>query len=259
MIKYYEHPYLLASSFNNFQKDFYKKYIINKTGGSKEVGNDKHKYHFDTFENRNGFFLGYKPHCVDVFIDEDHKEAIINNFSYFTNCSISGNFPRKDGTRHLMETTIRLIKENYKNVKTIKLVDNSTINCGINKFPLYAYMILFYGETYYMKYGFLPENKSCDLSIIIAKIKEKTIKLENIIEFTENNSFPKKKNEDFIKVCKKIIRKNNKLQHFLEEIKFIKSLGKKGCNYFFSFIQYIYALFFPSFNFFQETYIKSNL
>jgi hypothetical protein len=244
MIKYYEHPYLLASSFNDFQKDFYKKYIIN------QIGNDKHKYHFDTFENRNGFFLGYKPHCVDIFIDEDRKEAIINNFSYFTN------FTRKDGTRHLMETTIRLIKENYKNVNVIKLVDNSTINCGINKFPFYTYMILFYGQTYYMKYGFLPENKSRDLSIVVSKIKEKTIKIENIIEFTENNSFPKEKNEDFIKVCKKIIRKNNKLQHFLEEIKFIKSLGKNGCNYFFSFIQYIYALFFPSFNFFQETYIK---
>ena len=71
MIKYYEHPYLLASSFNNFTKDFYKKYIVN------QIGNDKHKYHFDTFENRNGFFLGYKPHCVDVFIDEDCKEDIM--------------------------------------------------------------------------------------------------------------------------------------------------------------------------------------
>ena len=28
MIKYYEHPYLLASSLNNFQKDFYKKIEI---------------------------------------------------------------------------------------------------------------------------------------------------------------------------------------------------------------------------------------
>jgi len=56
MIKYYEHPYLLASSFNNFQKDYYKKYIINQFGCSKEVGNNKYKYDFDTFENRNGFF-----------------------------------------------------------------------------------------------------------------------------------------------------------------------------------------------------------
>lgn len=67
MIKYYEHPYLLASSFNNFTKDFYKKYIVN------QIGNNKYKYHFDTFENRNGFFLEYKPQCVDVFIDEDHN------------------------------------------------------------------------------------------------------------------------------------------------------------------------------------------
>ena len=41
MINYYEHPYLLASSFNNLQKDFYKKYIINQFGGSKEVGNNE--------------------------------------------------------------------------------------------------------------------------------------------------------------------------------------------------------------------------
>ena len=87
MIQYYQHPYFLASS-----KDFYKKYIVNQSGGL------KFKYHFDKFENRNGFFLGYRPHCVDVFIDEEHQEAIINNFSYFTNCSISGNFHRKDGT-----------------------------------------------------------------------------------------------------------------------------------------------------------------
>jgi hypothetical protein len=250
MIKYYEHPYLLASSI----KDFYKKYIVNQIGGAENIGNNKFKYHYATFENRNGFFLGYKPHCVDVFIDEERQEVIINNFSYFTNCSISGNFPKKDGTKHLMEITIKTIKERYKNVKVIKLVDNSTINCGIHKFSLYIYMILFYGETYYMKYGFLPENKSYNLSVINTKINEKTIKIENIIEFTNNNLFPKEKNNNFIKVCKKIIKKNNKLKYFLEEIKFIKNLSKKSCNYFFSFIEYIYTIFFPSFNFFQESY-----
>jgi hypothetical protein len=94
------------------------------------------------------------------------------------------------------------------------------------------------------------------LVLLVLLVDDATLLIFCEVEFTENNSFPKEKNEDFIKVCKKIIRKNNKLQHFLEEIKFIKSLGKKGCNYFFSFIQYIYALFFSGFNFFQETYIK---
>ena len=281
MIPYYQHPYLLASSLNNFKIDFYKKYIINQNGGVREIGNNKYKYHFDTFEDRNGFFLGNRPHCVDVFIDEEHQEAIINNFSYFTNCSvgkifdfptqeikpsfslreklgficsISGNFPRKDGTKHLMETTIKIIKKKYKNVKVIKLTDNSTINCGIHKFPLYIYMILYYGETYYMKYGFLPENKSRNLELINTRINEKTIKLDNIIEFTKNGIFPDETNKDFIKLSKKIIKKNNKLKYFLEEIKFIKDKGKKGCNYFFSLLDYIYTIFFPGFNFFQESY-----
>jgi hypothetical protein len=265
MIQYYQHPYFLASS-----KDFYKKYIVNQSGGF------KFKYYFDTFENRNGFFLGYRPHCVDVFIDEEHQEAIINNFSYFTNCSVGkSNFPRKDGTdknsksflsleskwhrhfdstKHLMETTIKIIKEKYKNIKVIKLTDNSTINCGINKFPLYIYMILYYGETYYMKYGFLPENKSRNLEIINTRINDKIIKLENIIEFTKNNLFSEETNKDFIKLCKKIIKKDNKLKYFLEEIKFIKDKGKKNCNYFFSFLEYIYTIFFPGFNFLQESY-----
>ena len=95
-------------------------------------------------------------------------------------------------------------------------------------------MILYYGETYYMKYGFLPENKSRNLEIINIRINEKTIKLENIIEFTKNNLFPEETNKDFIKLCKKIVKKNNKLKYFLEEIKFIKDKGKKNCNYFFS-------------------------
>ena len=88
-------------------------------------------------------------------------------------------------------------------------------------------MILYYGETYYMKYGFLPEHKANMLEIINSKIFEKTIKLDNIIEFTKNGIFPDETNKDFIKLSKKIIKKNNKLKYFLEEIKFIKDKGKK--------------------------------
>ena len=41
---------------------------------------------------------------------------------------------------------------------------------------------------------------------------DKIIKLENIIEFTKNNLFPEETNKDFIKLCKKIIKKDNKLK-----------------------------------------------
>ena len=88
----------------------------------------------------------------------------------------------------------------------------------------------------------------------VSKNGVEIIKLENIIEFTKNNLFPEETNKDFIKLCKKIIKKDNKLKYFLEEIKFIKDKGKKSCNYFFSFLEYIYTIFFPGFNFFQESY-----
>jgi len=227
MIHYYQHPYLLASSF------FYKKYIINQTEKTT-------KYDFDNL--KNGFFLGCLLNCVHVFIDEDHQEAILTNFTYFTSSSIYKKNPIK--------IAIKIIKEKYKNIKIIKLTDKTTIN----KYPLYIYMILYYGETYYMKYGFLPEHKANMLEIINTRINEKTIKLDNIIEFTKNGIFPDETNKDFIKLSKKIIKKNNKLKYFLEEIKFIKDKGKKGCNYFFSLLDYIYTIFFPGFNFFQESY-----
>jgi hypothetical protein len=55
-----------------------------------------------------------------------------------------------------------------------------------------------------MKYGFLPENKNRNLEFINTKINKKTIKLDNIIEFTKNGIFPEETNKDFIKLSKKI-------------------------------------------------------
>lgn len=72
-------------------------------------------------------------------------------------------------------------------------------------------MILYYGETYYMKLGFLSEHKSNMLELKNSRIFEKTIKLENIIDFFGET------NKDCIELCEKIIRKNNKLKYFLEK------------------------------------------
>ena len=51
MITYYQHPYLLASTFDNLKIDFYKKYIISQSEKAK-------KYDFYNLENK--FFLGYR-------------------------------------------------------------------------------------------------------------------------------------------------------------------------------------------------------
>jgi len=234
MISYYQHPYLLASSLDNFAINFYKKYITNQT---EKVS----KYDFDNL--KNGFFIGCRPNCVHVFIDEDSQEAIINNFTYFINCSVEKSliFPTQFCSIYKtnpIKMAIKIIKKKYKNVKTIKLTDKTTIN----KYPLYIYMILYYGETYYMRFGFLPEHKSNMLELINSKIFEKTIKLENIIDFFGET------NKDCIELSEKIIRKNNKLKYFLEKIKIIKDEN------FFALLEYIYKKFFPGFNFFEESY-----
>jgi hypothetical protein len=228
MIHYYQHPYLLASLLDNFAIDFYKKYITNQT---EKVS----KYDFDNL--KNGFFIGCHPNCVHVIIDENRQEATLNNFTYFRNFSLYKNNPIK--------MAIKIIKKKYKNIKKIKLTDKTTINIGVNKYPLYIYMILYYGKTYYMKYGFLPENKADVLELINSKIFEKTIKLENIIDFFGE------KNKDLIELCEKIIHKNNKLKYFLEKIKIIKDE-----NFFalLELLEYIYKKFFPGFNFFEESY-----
>jgi hypothetical protein len=253
MISYYQHPYLLASLLDNFAIDFYKKYIVTPTQKNTN-------YDFDNL--KNGFFLGCRPNCIHVFIDEDRQEAIINNFTYFTNCSvekskifptqeIKPSFSRREKLgficsiykKNPIKMAIKIIKKKYKNVKVIKLTDKTTIN----KFPLYIYMILYYGETYYMKYGFLPEHKSKMLELINSNIFEKTIKLDNIIDFFGET------NKDCIELCEKIIRKNNKLKYFLEKIKFIKD------EIFFALLEYIYKIFFPGFNFFEESYYLTKI
>jgi len=256
MIKIYNHPYYLCSIFKNFSFDFYNKFLINKIGG-KIVGNDKLKYHFEKYKSNQGFFIGKNPHCVDVFID--NNEAIINNFSYFTNCSILGNFTRKNGTKHLMDVTLYLIKNYYKNIKIVKLSDTSFITCNNNKFQLFQYMILFYGITYYMKFGFIPENHN-KLININQKINNTFISIDDISYFIEyNNQLNIKniinKNKHFFTICNNILHnKSFKLRNFLDKIKFLKDLSKNYYTYFFNFVNYIYNKFFPEFNFYFDNY-----
>lgn len=252
-MRQWEHPYLLASAEINFGIDFYKKYIQNKKGGN-SVGNNKYEYHFDRLSNREGFFLGKTPHCVDVFIEEN--EAIINNFSYFTNCALGKNFPRKDGTRHMMNITLKIIKEDYPIVNLIKLSDNSMIHCGRHKFPMCNYLILMYGYGYYMQYGFVLQEGKNDIYKINKKIEKQIIKIEDINIFIENNDFSNERNDSFLELCKNILQEPLFLRYFLQEIRFIKDMGKKKCVYFFSFIQYIYYKWFSSYNFMHRKYIK---
>ena len=110
-----------------------------------------------------------------------------------------------------------------------------------------------------MKYGFIPVNKKEDIITINNKIDNKYITINNIKLFIENNSFSSKINNNFKKLCDYLFIESPKMKirPFLENIKFIKNNknSNNNCSYFFSFIQYIYNLFFSGYNFFQESYI----
>lgn len=251
----FNHPYFLASSKINFSTNFYKKYILSQKGG-KTIGNNNFTYHLEKLRDMEGFFLGKSPHCVDVFIDQN--EAIIHNFSYFDNCSIKKDFPRKIGTQHLMNTTLQYISKNYPDVKNIFLTDMTTIQCGHNKFPMCYYLLLMYGITYYTQYGFKLKYNKNDINLINKKILETKIDISTINDFINENNFSHKNNESFLELCKYLLDDVMDLRDFLKEIRFIKDDGKKNCNYFFTFIQFIYFRWFSGFNFFQKEYILNN-
>ena len=247
------HSYYRVDLQNNKKTKYYEKFIKNKIGGSNIVGS-KFKYHYEEHENRNGFFLGKSPHCVDVFV-ENENTILINNFSYFTNCSINQFFPRKNGTEDLMKTTLELIKNYYPNTKKVILTDTSTVNCGKDKFQLYQYMLLLHGITYYMRYGFIPENDFADIKNINKEIKNTIITKEIIYNFIENNNFRKNRNEDFRNVVDEIFNKKIRLRKLLEETKFIKDIGKGGCKYYFTFVNYVFNKYFWKYNFFMKSYV----
>ena len=77
--------------------DLNKDFDVDLTSAIKNIESDHDVWMFEEdFDNlKNGFFIGCRPNCVHVFIDEDRQEAILNNFTYFTNFTIYKKNPIK--------------------------------------------------------------------------------------------------------------------------------------------------------------------
>ena len=236
---YNQHPYYQCDIFNGRKRNYYQKYIKNQTGGYIK----KNGYDFEEFEG--GFFLGMSPHCVEVHFYKN--EANIESFLYHENCFKDIKINRNRRTDNLMKTTLKIINEkSTKNnpITIVKLTDNSMKVCGNEKYLLYKYYLLYHGKTYYMKYDFKPCNKSKEnqISKINNNILSKTININEIMYFIENNNFDDKINKNFYKLCFSVLGNNEmNLRDFLEEIK-IEYKGEKECQYFFSFISFLFDL-----------------
>lgn len=101
----------------------------------------------------------------------------------------------------------------YKNVKKIQLIDNSYLECGIDKIPLILLRTITHGKPYYTKYGFMPINHNK---------KNNNIYNENELLIYNNNYDNYKKNP--------MIKKRDLIQ-ILNYKKFNQKTDKEMFNY----------------------------
>ena len=96
----------------------------------------------------------YKCFKSQIF-DNDPKTVLLQSFGYNQICTTNKKMEGREGTRAMMLALIQYIKENHSSVNKITLSDESFIDCEGEKFNLYSYYMLKYGEPYYMKnFGF---------------------------------------------------------------------------------------------------------
>lgn len=226
----------IYKNYNNF-------YSIGKQFGgySIEYNNMKIKFEKAVDDNLTTVYLSSldkNNNCILILIYKDDKTAIIQGITSekcFKN-------PEFNNGKYLLTITIKFLKK-YKdkfNINRIELTDNSFINCnheGI-KIWLADLSLLQYGDTFYGRFGFIP-NKKIDYNNLNdnKKLLEKLLtKNINLKEFVNINY---ELNKNLLKILYLSYDEfKNKL--FIEWFNYIsKKLMKKNCEFFEYFISNI--------------------
>lgn len=71
--------------------------------------------------------------CATIGIIPKNPDANLSYFKYDKGCAMIGELTRGNGTIHILKTIVEFIKEKYKYVERINLIDSATIDCVINK------------------------------------------------------------------------------------------------------------------------------
>ena len=142
--------------------------------------------------------------CVTVIIDIENKVAVLHNMSYYENGAYEG-LKKPGGGSKLLRFTLNLIL-NYKdkyNINKILLKDNSFLYCNScsETIKLAQLRMITHGQTWYMKYGFMPYDSNLQKP---SKDLLRNIKLNNKL-------LDKMKVSDIniIDLCHKAIKKEN--------------------------------------------------
>lgn len=188
----YQHNDFLKKKFSTVSF-FIKVLTIQKGGFSIEYKDKKIKFDSMIDNDRINIFLtslkDSREHCIMIIIDKSEKIAYIESISNdkTNNCFDTPEFNKGFA---VMEMTIKMLKK-YKdklNIKVIQLKDNSFIYCN-NKIQIWLSSLSFlqYGDTFYGRFEFLPENKDniklyTRNQVILKQTKTSQINLNKIIE-----------------------------------------------------------------------------
>lgn len=130
----------------------------------------KTRYSSDKKPYEQVFLIGgTKKGCVSITVMDkgvrsdyyvyDTTRAILPYVEYSTNCSIDGPLHRGEGTRHMMQTLITIIKQCAPHVTRIALDDSSSYSCDGIAYDLKSYSLSMHAKTWYEKYfAAKPEN-----------------------------------------------------------------------------------------------------
>ncbi len=227
-IVYIDNNYLYNLFSGGMKNTYYNKGFYYKILKSKNKNNYSYK-----------FLIGKSPNCLEATLNYNPKTKITENTVHiqYMQSNIKCGIPNGNNFNYIQKlynsssilySFIQYVKDNYKNVKYITLIDEANYNCNelynMEKIPLSIYYFLKYMKLYYMKrYNFhiYDYNKN---------IENKNIKkFKKIVNLYKNEKKMNKSKIKYIinylkKRIMKIKNEDNYIKELLNEINIIKKL-----------------------------------
>ena len=213
-----------------------------QTGGEKEdiqIEYEGNTYLFTCFQDKTHLYYSLHQNennndydCIIIIIDTETDHCVIDGISYDDKCFTNKkmDIELKKG-RTLLKIALKFIdsiKKEY-GLKTIYLADNSFKNCGPNqndKIDLSIMTTLLTGDTWYGRYGFLPEDADLitkyknNKKIVSEKRMRDVPNLKNMI--LEALDFHRKDQQNFkdnmMEIYEHGYKNNNRISSFLHYI-----------------------------------------
>lgn len=127
--------------------------------GAYKVSTTKYSFIMDVIYYNNVYTIKYgdatnrEGPCMDLTYDTSTPTSIkLESLQYDARCSIDKLLQRKEGTRDMIQSILKVCLNAFPSIKRVFFNDVSAIQCnGINLFLSYFYLVN-HGQTWYEKY-----------------------------------------------------------------------------------------------------------